>query len=285
MVMPKLSIAFLSGKGGTGKTFVSTNFANSIESATYVDTDVEEPNGQIFFPSTDISSKNVLVKIPEFDREKCTGCRACVDFCKYNALIFIKRPFLVAEVCHSCEGCYHVCEHGAIKLVNKKIGEVETSIYNGHEIISGKMEVGQMSGTPIIKSAKETATSDLIVVDCPPGSSCLVLEAIHSVDYCVLVVESTSFGFHNFKMVYEICKSLNKQFGIVINKYDGVNTLVTDFADKNGIEILDIIPFDKEINDITSSGGLISNKPLYATRFNKMYHNILKQMKLGDNYE
>lgn len=283
--MDKISIAFLSGKGGTGKTFVSTNFANSIESATYIDTDVEEPNGQIFFPGKQISKVDVKVKIPEFDREKCTGCRTCVDFCKYNALIFIKRPFLVPEVCHSCNGCYHVCEHGAIKLVDKKVGEVQTSLYKSHHIVTGKMEVGEMSGTPVIKIAKETATSDLNVIDCPPGSSCLVLEAIHGVDYCVLVAESTSFGFHNFKMVYEICKKLNKPLGVIINKYDGEDRLITDFCELNGIDILDIIPFDKEINKVTSSGGLISNKPLYASRFQKVHSKILKKLGLGSKHE
>ncbi|MFA6796217.1 MAG: 4Fe-4S binding protein [Bacilli bacterium] len=283
--MDKLSIAFLSGKGGTGKTFISTNFANSVPNASYIDTDVEEPNGSIFFPTENKTTENVSVKIPQFDREKCTGCRACVDFCKYNALIFIKRPFLVPEVCHSCEGCYHVCNYGAIKLVDKKVGEVEKSLCRGHEIISGKMKVGEMSGTPVIKCAKETSTKDLIAIDCPPGSSCLVLEAIHDVDYCVLVVESTLFGFHNFKMVYNICKKLNKPIGIVINKYDGENSLIKDFAAKYNVKILDIFPFDRDIAEKTSAGNLISNNPLYASRFKIMYKKILHQLHLGEQNE
>ncbi len=44
-----MKIAVLSGKGGTGKTFVSVNLAESIDRGTYVDCDVEEPNGHLFF--------------------------------------------------------------------------------------------------------------------------------------------------------------------------------------------------------------------------------------------
>lgn len=44
-----MKIAVLSGKGGTGKTFVSVNLAASAASALYVDCDVEEPNGHLFF--------------------------------------------------------------------------------------------------------------------------------------------------------------------------------------------------------------------------------------------
>ena len=43
-----MRIAVLSGKGGTGKTFVSVNLACVAEKAVYVDCDVEEPNGHLF---------------------------------------------------------------------------------------------------------------------------------------------------------------------------------------------------------------------------------------------
>jgi len=279
--MDKLSIAFLSGKGGTGKTFISTNFANAISSSSYVDTDVEEPNGSVFFNTNNTETESVLVKIPKFNYNKCTGCRACADFCKFNAIIFIKKPFLVTEICHSCGGCYEVCNFDAITLIDKEIGTVDKSIYKGHKIVSGKMNVGEMSGTPIIKQAKDAINDGIVAIDCPPGSSCLLLEAIHDVDYCVLVVESTNFGFHNFKMVYNVCKQLNVLVGIVVNKYDGENKLIFDFAKDENLNILDVFPFAKEINRITSAGGLITDSPKYKSRFEEMYKKILLQIKEG----
>ena len=45
-----MKIAVLSGKGGTGKTFVSVNLAYIQDHAAYVDCDVEVPNGHLFLP-------------------------------------------------------------------------------------------------------------------------------------------------------------------------------------------------------------------------------------------
>jgi MinD superfamily P-loop ATPase len=46
-----MKIAILSGKGGTGKTTVSTSIIKSIPDSQYIDCDVEEPNGSVFFKS------------------------------------------------------------------------------------------------------------------------------------------------------------------------------------------------------------------------------------------
>ena len=79
-----LKIAVLSGKGGTGKTFVSVNLAAAAESAVYVDCDVEEPNGHLFFRPNQLAEETVAVQVPAVDPELCTGCRKCVEFCRYG---------------------------------------------------------------------------------------------------------------------------------------------------------------------------------------------------------
>lgn len=56
----KLNIAILSGKGGTGKTTVSTNLS-AVIGANYIDCDVEEPNGFIFLNPSQIKKKRLLL--------------------------------------------------------------------------------------------------------------------------------------------------------------------------------------------------------------------------------
>lgn len=80
-----MKIAVLSGKGGTGKTFVSCNLAAAIGKSAYIDCDVEEPNGHLFFKPTEIIEKPVYVKIPQIIADKCNHCRKCADFCHFNA--------------------------------------------------------------------------------------------------------------------------------------------------------------------------------------------------------
>ncbi len=90
----KMQIAVLSGKGGTGKTFVSVNLAVAAENSAYLDCDVEEPNGHLFLHPEIHETKTVEVAVPEFDNDACDGCRACIRFCRFNALAFLKEKTL-----------------------------------------------------------------------------------------------------------------------------------------------------------------------------------------------
>ena len=54
-----MKIAVLSGKGGTGKTFVSVNLSFAVDNSNYIDCDVEEPNGHLFFKPNIIKSEKV----------------------------------------------------------------------------------------------------------------------------------------------------------------------------------------------------------------------------------
>ena len=62
----------------------------------------------------------------------------------------------------------------------------------------------------IRQKRKDFKKEGVNIVDCPPGSACSVNESIGDADYCILVAEPTSFGFHNFKMVYELVNLLGK---------------------------------------------------------------------------
>ena len=99
-----MKIAVLSGKGGAGKTFISVNLAAAAGDASYIDCDVEEPNGRLFLKPDGCSEKEVFTLLPEFDGEKCDGCRKCVEFCRFNALVYVAgQPMIFPEICHYVE--------------------------------------------------------------------------------------------------------------------------------------------------------------------------------------
>jgi MinD superfamily P-loop ATPase len=86
---------------------------------------------------------------------------------------------------------------------------------------TGILNTGETSGIPIIKQLlKDDSynTGKDIFIDCPPGSSCSVIESIKNADYCVLVAEPSIFGAHNLQMVHELVKLYNKPYGAVLNK-------------------------------------------------------------------
>ena len=141
-----LRIAVLSGKGGTGKTLVAVNLAASALRSTYVDCDVEEPNGHLYFKPVNPTSREIAVKIPVVDEERCNGCRVCVDFCKFNALVYVRGQWKVFEtVCHSCGGCVLFCPQKALSEVEKPIGQIRAGLSENVTVLTGILNTGEAS--------------------------------------------------------------------------------------------------------------------------------------------
>ena len=93
-----MKLAVLSGKGGAGKTLVAVNLAVTAKQAVYIDCDVEEPNGRLFLKPEIETVTPVSTLLPEFDTSRCNGCRACVNACRFHALVYLKeRPMVFPE--------------------------------------------------------------------------------------------------------------------------------------------------------------------------------------------
>lgn len=277
-----MKIAVLSGKGGTGKTLVSVNLAAAAEKSTYLDCDVEEPNGHLFFKPQNIETKEITIKIPKVDENKCSGCRKCVEFCKFNALAYINnKVFVFDEVCHSCGGCSLLCPEKAISEVEKIIGRVQRGVSQNVKVATGILNTGEASGIPIIKELlSNTEENELTFIDCPPGSACIVMETIKDADYCILVAEPTLFGVHNFNMVYNLVKLFNKPFGAVLNKcLDGENPAEQYCINKN-IKILGRIPFDNELGTINSNALIsVRSKDKYRNLFVSLLNAVMEEVQ------
>lgn len=273
-----MKIAVLSGKGGTGKTFVSTNLAAAIRGSTYLDCDIEEPNGYLFLKPKITNSWKVSVLIPEFETDKCGGCRKCVQFCKYNALAFIKgKPRLFAEICHSCGGCQLLCPDGAITETGRDIGVIERGEANGVTVFTGILKNGEATGVPIIRQLLKSApTTGNVIIDCPPGSACSVMESIKSADYCLLVAEPTLFGLHNLELVTRLVKLFGKPCGIVINKTVGTENFIEDFASSQSLAVLCKIPYDTQLGALNAKGMLAVKDEHYKEIFTNLYNSILE---------
>lgn len=265
-----MKVAVLSGKGGTGKTLVSVNLASVADDPVYVDCDVEEPNGYLFFQPRGIETEDVTVPVPAVDEKKCTGCRKCVDFCKFNALAFIKNsPIVFEEICHSCGGCVIFCPEGALSERPKKIGEIKKGISNQVTVMTGILNIGEASGVTVIHSLLRTSRYDHnnVFIDCPPGSACTVMESIQGADYCVLVAEPTIFGVHNLAMVYELVKLFGKPHGVVLNKCLDKYNPAEEFCSQMDIPVLGRIPYDNQL-------GLLNSNALIAARESGQYKEL-----------
>ncbi|NCB26024.1 MAG: ATPase [Bacteroidia bacterium] len=276
-------VAILSGKGGTGKTLISVNLASVAGKSVYIDCDVEEPNGHLFFKPGAVSEEGITVKMPVINESLCNSCRKCVDFCKFNALAFIKnKPYLFEEVCHSCGGCMLLCPEKAISEKEKIIGKVQRGVSNHVMVNTGIMNTGEASGIPIIKKLLEDSFSEElpVFIDCPPGSACIVMESIKDADFCVLVAEPTVFGVHNLNMVYNLVRLFKKPCGVVLNKcLDGENPAET-FCLENNVPILGRIPFDNELGTLNSNAKIAARESeRFRVLFSSLLETVMKEVR------
>jgi MinD superfamily P-loop ATPase len=271
-----MRVAVLSGKGGTGKTFVSVNLACAAEKAVYVDCDVEEPNGHLFLKPIISNKTPVTVTMPELKVNKCLGCKRCVNFCKYNALAYVLNQLMIfPEVCHSCGGCILLCPTKALVKSERKIGEIEEGQSGSVSTLTGCLNTGEESGMPIIKGLiQKLPDTDTTIIDCPPGSACIVMESIRKADFCLLVAEPTLFGVHNLAMVYDLVKLFKKPFGVVLNKCLSEENPAEQFCSDNQIHVLAKIPFDEEL-------GRLNSKGLIAVHEDKQYQRIFQKLLKG----
>lgn len=270
-----MKIACLSGKGGAGKTMVAVNLAAAAEQAVYIDCDVEEPNGRLFLKPQQVEEVKVHKLLPGFDPARCTGCKVCVQLCRFHALIYIReKPTVFSEVCHSCGGCALACPEKAVIEQKVPVGTLEIGHSGEIRTVTGVLSPGEASGVPVIRRALEYAEG-LTIIDCPPGSACSVMECVMSSDFCVLVAEPTAFGFHNVQMVHQLTALLGKKCGVIINKQEKPYQPLEEFCQERGLPILARIPCDRETASLLANGEILVQT---GEQWRELFRQVLDQI-------
>ena len=279
-------IAVASGKGGTGKTTIATNFALSISQAQYIDCDVEEPNGNLFLKAEILERQDVGVPLPRIDNILCTYCGRCARDCEFNALAVLKdRVMVFPELCHGCGVCSYVCPEKAISEGEKVIGVVEKGIVrrDGGDLsfCQGILKVGEPMSPPLIKKAKTYAEPDkTVIIDAPPGTSCPVIQTINGADFCLLVTEPTPFGLNDLELAVGVVRQMHIPFGVIINRSDSGDQEVASYCRRENIPLLMEIPLDRNLAFAYSKGiPYVSENPEAKDQFRRLLVDINKELQ------
>ena len=266
-----MKIAVASGKGGTGKTSVSSLLASFLakecgEKIKYLDCDCEAPNAHIFFKAPLEFYKAVEIRTPAIDTEKCTFCGLCREICRFNAITIIGAHVAMTfeELCHGCGGCFRVCEAGAIEDKPRLIGEIYRTADRKAEIelIQGRLRIGEAMSPPLIKGVLEALDeSDMnegrtAIIDCPPGTSCPVVTSIKCADMVLIVAEPTPFGLHDAEILAKVVQQMGLPFGVVANKVTAcARNAVEEWCRSNGHKYIGGLPFSTEMLREYAKGG------------------------------
>jgi len=270
-----LNIAILSGKGGTGKTTVSTNLSTII-GANYIDCDVEEPNGFIFLNPSQIKREEIKVNYPVVDSSRCTLCGDCAKVCQFNALVRTKKEIILFEkLCHGCSACSIACKHSALTFGKRTIGIVEEGKCGNLICKRGVLNVGEPMAVPVIKKLLKNLPQGTNLIDCAPGTSCNVVNSLQYADGAILVTEPSAFGLHDLKMAVQLVRNFNLPFGVIINKYNAENERIQKYCEQEDINILGIIPYRREAAKVYSLGKMI----VEMSEYKEIFEEIAKRLR------
>jgi len=266
MLTNSLKITIASGKGGTGKTTVSTNLtsylANLGKKVVLVDLDVEEPNSALFIKAKLKNSKICNKMVPKWESEECILCGECAKVCNFNAIVALPSEILIfPELCHSCYACSELCPTNSLPMNPVRIGEIKEYGASGFDFIEGRLDLGQEMAVPMISQTIDYANgnfkNEIKIFDAPPGTSCPVIEASRDSNFVILITEATPFGLNDLKLAVETMRVLKQKFGVIINR-DGIgNSSVDNYCKDENIPIITKIKNDKEVAKLYSKGELI----------------------------
>jgi len=279
-----VQIAVASGKGGTGKTTIATSLALSLSGkgkVTYLDCDVEAPNGHLFLHPDINQQSQAVVRIPQIVKDRCTLCGKCVEVCQFHTLVKVGTTIMVfPQLCHGCGSCTLNCPEQAIMEIPSPIGLLETGVAaKGIHFGRGLLTISEPMATPVIRQLKhfENFTrEDIVILDAPPGASCSVVETFKKSDFVVLVTEPTPFGLHDLKQAQGIVSEMKIPAGVIINRENGNYSALTNFCADTHLPVLMRIPFERRIAEGLAQGlPLIDIYPEYRYHLQQMYDHII----------
>lgn len=275
-----MRVGVASGKGGTGKTLVATNLAATI-GTDLADLDVEEPNAHLSFGSGAMSTMPVSRPVPTVNAGRCDLCGECARVCAFGALVRLPDRIKVhEELCHGCGACIRLCPRGAIVEVGHEVGELTVVRANGRRLTYGRLRVGEPLAVPLIKEVKDALPLDrTTIMDCPPGTTCMMIESVRGSDYVVMVTEPTPFGVHDLLLASDVLKRMGIPHGVVINKDGQGGADVAAVCTERGLTVLGRIPFRRDIAERYARGELLLDRLEDRQMFLDLWRAVLREVR------
>lgn len=274
-----MKIAITGGKGGTGKSTISTALALELSSENrvmLVDADVECPDDHIILSTTKEKVENVYALLPSFEEGKCLKCGRCSEVCRENAVVFVKDryPFILPDKCNGCGACLLSCPSGALTEGQQVIGAIYQGKLKQHNdevsdnflLLWGEIEVGCETTSQVVNATREYAATinsesqissvdqdadsqyDYVLIDTAAGTHCNVISAMIGADLALAVSEPTPLGKHDLILILKLLEIMKIPSQIIINKSDiGDEKLIKSVSKDYEAPIIQKIPYDREI--------------------------------------
>jgi MinD superfamily P-loop ATPase len=244
-------IAFISGKGGTGKSTLVSSLNILLKDKMIADCDVEAPNLHILLKGEVLKKDDYFgAKEAVIDPSICISCGLCRDVCRFDA---ISEDFKIIPMrCEGCGACKLVCPVDAIQLEEVKTGQTYVTRTPRGVFSHALLEIGAEGSGKLVTEVRKNIYNfrydeKWLLIDGTPGIGCVVIASIAGTDAVVVVAEPTMSGLSDMGRVLGVAQHFQIPAFVCINKYD-LNLKVTQeiesFCERNDFPVIGKIPFD-----------------------------------------
>ena len=254
-----METAFISGKGGTGKSNLCAAFASLGSEMVLADCDVDAANLHLLFQPekqeeeifTGSTKANI---IPEL----CNNCGICISMCRFEAIHRQNGQVCISEIaCDGCGLCQRTCPEKAVEMKKNTMSRLYSGSFRYGTMVYGILGPAEENSGKLVNKVRDKARQiakiknlNTIIVDGPPGIGCPVISSITGTRQIVVVTEPSLSALYDLKRVLQLTLGFHAKTRVIINKYD-LNTLISDkienYCLEQNIQLAGKIPFDPEI--------------------------------------
>lgn len=258
----------LSGKGGTGKTTVSSAFVEFSKARAVADCDVDAPNLHLILNRREKPQRTVFWGGEKafLDQELCIKCGACQKACRFDTIRFSKEKYEIWEyACEGCGVCTYVCPAHAIAMKEDAAGEL--FLYEGEQVFSTAMlKMGRGNSGKLVTEVKKNmlkkaSDTELAIIDGSPGIGCPVIASMSGMDLILIVAEPSVSGKSDLQRLVETAAGFQMKIAVCVNKWDTnpeKTREIEAYCKKQGLSFVGKIPYDRTVSAAVNAGRSVA---------------------------
>ena len=266
-MMKKLLI--LSGKGGTGKTTTACAFIKFSNAQAIADCDVDAPNLHIVADTKGCGTSSPFYGSEKscIDEDKCTGCKKCLNSCRFGAISEKDGKCFINEfACEGCSVCEAVCPVGAVSLKTDQAGTL-TLFKDEKTFSTAKLKMGRGNSGKLVTEVKNAMSrnalqAELAIIDGSPGIGCPVIASVTGVTMVLIVAEPSISGLSDLKRILKTAGILDVPVAVCVNKFDispSISDEIIRLCHDEGIPFTGKIPYDKTASEAINQGKSLAD--------------------------